>query len=152
MTLHYCLTDYTEESYPAESPTLEAWAAWLANPGAEEKWGRDQPATPGEEFDGYAVAAVAHFTFTVGDEIPTSAIAWDRCCLDDSWEESGDTIAEAIAERLVGEEVSVTCYKDVHRRYRFDVMPDGPTLTDTDPATAPTSAEAVRDANQAVLL
>lgn len=152
MGLRYFLTEYTDETYPAERPTLQAWAAWLANPDLDKGWGRDQPATPGEEFEGYVTALVARFTFIVGDAIPTSAAAWDWCCIDDSWEESGNTIAEAIAERDEGEEVSVTCFKDVYRRYRFDVAIDGPSLTDTDPATAPTSSEAVRDVEQPVLL
>lgn len=43
----YYLRDYTDEVLPCE-PTLEGWAAWLA--GADEGWGRDEAANPGETF------------------------------------------------------------------------------------------------------
>jgi len=50
-TLIY-LERFTDEVMPCR-PTLEEWAAWLAEP--DPAWGRDAPAKDGEEFDAYSL-------------------------------------------------------------------------------------------------
>lgn len=142
MTLRYFLTAFTDETYPAEAPTLAAWAKWLADPTLIAPWyGRDAPAQEGEEFDGSVDAEVYRADYVVGEPYPVCPVTYDWVVLDEDLESSGPDISTAIDCLDDGDEVTVLFFRQVERRYRFETVDGVPTLVDTDPATAPTEAD-----------
>lgn len=150
MTINYFLPDYGDETIAAEAPTLEAWAKWLTAP--TEGWGRTDPAKPGDVFRGTAAVEVGTLEFAVGEEIPHLAVAatWfyvrgePLCC--------GGSVEEAITDLDPGDDVEIVCMVDYERHYRFDIVDGVAVLVDTDPTTAPVSAEAVREHLQPSLI
>ncbi|PZR36472.1 hypothetical protein [Caulobacter segnis] len=141
-TLRYFLTAFTDETYPAEAPTLAAWAKWLADPMLiAPGYGRDAPAEDGEEFDGSVDAEVYRADHIVGQDHPVCPVTWVWVVVDGDWESGSDSIAATLDCLDDGDEVTLAFYRQIDRRYRFSVVDGVPQLVDTDPDTAPTEAD-----------
>lgn len=68
-------------------------------------------------------------------------MTYDWVVLDEDWESCGPDISTAIDGLDDGDEVTVLCFRQIDRRYRFETVDGVPTLVDTDPATAPTETD-----------
>jgi hypothetical protein len=150
MSIRHYLTDYLDERIPADAPTLEAWAEWLA--GSATAPYRFSPARPGEVFAGHATVELDRIHHTVGDELPSEPHGATYFYLAEDFDSSGSSVASCLLEMDEGDEVEIVCVRDIPRTYRFDVVAGVPILADTDPATAPADPEQVRRSLQPVLL
>ncbi len=147
-TLRYFLTAFTDETYPAEAPTLAAWAKWLDDPLTACGYGRDTPAEDGEEFDGNVDAEVYRADYVVGEPYPVCPVSYDWVVLDHDPESGAPDISTALDGLDDGDEVTVALYRQIDRRYRFSVVDGVPQLVDTDPDTAPTEADFTSEPDQ----
>jgi len=143
-TLHY-LTDWTDEVMPC-APTLEGWAAWLAEP--DPDWNRHAAEESGAEFAGFTLEVLADVSAEEGPdgwiwspEPPTEATRfypyWSEPGGGWAAELSSDSLAGVLANCEDDEPpVWIACVRDgCEHRYRFEVGADGPVLIDLGPVS-----------------